>query len=118
MGAALTPKVGGSTSIITEMDDLGMTFIPAPGLTKEHGEQLINDALAYDTSKPIGALNHPKLYISDKCENLIECLMNYPANARQDCSFKDPVDCVRYGLEAGLDYIDANGNKSGRTWSY
>jgi len=118
MGAALTPKVGGSTSIITEMDDLGMTFIPAPGLTKEHGEQLINDALAYDTSKPIGALNHPKLYISDKCENLIECLMNYPANARQDCSFKDPVDCVRYGLEAGLDYIDANGNKSGRTFSY
>jgi hypothetical protein len=36
----------------------------------ENGLQLINGLLSYDEKRPISAMNGPKLYISDRCQNL------------------------------------------------
>ncbi len=64
----------GATTIISELDDAGMVFQPAPGVEIENGIQLINGLLSYDEKRPLSALNAPKLYISDRCQNLIYSL--------------------------------------------
>jgi len=79
LGAAERQSAEGATTIISELDDVGMTFIPAPGVEIENGLQLINSLLSYDDKKPISALNGPKLYISDRCQNLVYSMQEYTA---------------------------------------
>jgi hypothetical protein len=119
LGAATTQTQDGSTSIISELEDAGITVIAAPGLTIDHGLQLINDRLNYDSSKPISSLNTPKLFISDACVNLIDAFKNYTARGGKDEASKDPIDCVRYLLENGADFVaKADLVSSRRTFSY
>ena len=56
----------------------------------------INDAFSYDTEKPISVENEPKLYISDRCENLIRALLNWDPAQGEKSPYKDPVDVLRY----------------------
>lgn len=108
----------GAVSLTSELEDEGLTYIPAPGLAIDHGLSHINGLLRWDQSKPISALNRPKIYISDRCVNLIEAMKNY-TGAGGDEVWKDPIDCVRYCLEAGADFIgktDLVGVR--RTFSY
>jgi hypothetical protein len=108
----------GSTSMLTELDDVGLTFVPAPGIDIEDGISLINDRLGYDTTKPISAINGPKLYIHKSCVNLIDAFKNYSGYNREE-NWKDPIDCVRYLLVSGASYIDPTGLvDTGKTFSY
>ena len=118
LGAASRPGQEGATSITSELEDAGMTVIPAPGLKIDHGLALINDRLRYDTTKPLSNLNAPRLYISDRCEQVIESFKNYTGASREEV-FKDFVDCVRMGLEAGLDFVEAeNKSDTGKTFTW
>jgi hypothetical protein len=65
------------TTLIEEMSELGMDFTATPGDTIDEGVQMINSWLHYDRDKPISALNQPKLYISEKCKNVIYCLKEW-----------------------------------------
>lgn len=109
----------GATSIISEMDELGMTFFAAPGLDIEHGLSVINDRLSYDARQPVSATNHPRLFISDRCQQLIYAMKTYTARGGKDEATKDPIDALRYLLTHGADYIDTKGPiTTGRTFSY
>jgi hypothetical protein len=101
-----TPQMAleGSTTIMDELSELGMDFIAAPGLNIEHGLQLINNVLAWDDKRPRSTANNPKLFISDRCTNLIDALKSY-TGAGQEEACKDPIDCLRYALEADIQYI-------------
>lgn len=119
LGNAQAQGQDGATSIITELDEAGMVTIPAPGLDIAHGISLINDRLNYDEKQPISALNTPRLLISDRCQNLISCMKSYTGEGGKDEVWKDFVDCVRYLLEAGCDYVPATKDTDyGHTSSY
>jgi phage terminase large subunit-like protein len=105
LGAATTQTKDGSVSIISELDDAGITTIQAPGLQIEHGVQLINDRLGYDQNADVSSLNSPKLFISDACVNLIYALKEWTGKGGKDEATKDPIDCLRYLLENGADFV-------------
>jgi hypothetical protein len=105
MGASETQGENGAETIITRLDDKGLVYLPASGKQIEDGEQLINDRLSYDPKKPVGVDNSPKLFISDRCENLIWALENYSGSGpHEPC--KDPIDWLRYMLQHGVEYVD------------
>lgn len=83
----------------------GMVFTPAAGLHIEEGVQVINDKLFYDINKPVSHLNEPKLYISDKCQNLIYALKEWTGKDGEKGACKDPVDTLRYLLIMQPGYI-------------
>lgn len=118
LGAAEKQSADGATTIISELDDAGLTYIPAPGVEIENGLQLINGLLSYDEKKPISALNAPKLYISDRCTNLIYAMTEYTAKGGKDEATKDPIDCLRYLCVANCEYQDTEKPDEGRTFSY
>lgn len=105
LGAALTQAKEGSTSIITELEEAGITTTPAPGLMIDHGLQLINDKLAYSQDKPISSLNTPHFFISDRCEQTIYAMKNYTGQGGASESCKDFIDLIRYLLEAGAIHV-------------
>lgn len=118
LGNATIPGKEGATSIVSELQDAELNVIPAPGLDENHGLSLISGRLSYQEDKEIGIMNHPRLYISGNCEQLIECFRNYTGVSRNEV-WKDGVDVVRYLLEHGADYIHPqNSQDYGKTFSY
>jgi hypothetical protein len=117
LGNAQIQGKEGVTTIINDMDGLGYSFIPAPGLGIEHGIAAINDKLAYDKTKPVSAMNRPRLLISDRCQQTIYAFKNY-AKFGKDDACKDPIDCVRYLLEARCDFVDEAKDVATGTYGY
>lgn len=108
----------GAVTIMGELEDAGIIVIAAPGNRIDPGLDLIKNALKYDQTKPISSTNVPKLRISDRCQNLIDSFKNY-SNFSQHEVWKDPIDCVRYLLEAGADHVSEKSMRStGDTFSY
>jgi hypothetical protein len=105
MGAAEKQSEDGATTIISDLDDCGMTVIPAPGVDIENGLQLINNLLAWDENKPRDSLNSPRLFISDRCQNLIYAMAEY-ANYSRSENTKDVIDCLRYLCVSNCEFID------------
>ena len=95
----------GADTIVSMLQDAGLTYIAAPGKAIMDGEALINDRLSYDPSKPVGPLNSPRLFISDNCQNLIQCMELY-AGAGKDEPSKEGIDTLRYMLQSGVEYVD------------
>ena len=119
MGASERAAKDGSTNLITELEDSGLILQPAPGQRIDHGEGLINDRLSYDETHPVDAVNHPRLYITENCLNVIEAIKNYTGCSREEV-WKDPIDCVRYLLENGADFVSKSGiaNTERDVWGY
>tara|TARA_R110000868_G_scaffold98131_1_gene270044 strand:- start:167 stop:1534 length:1368 start_codon:yes stop_codon:yes gene_type:complete len=119
LGAAERQSQDGATTIISDLDDAEMTFIPAPGVEIENGLQLINNLLSYDDTKPIDSLNAPKLYISERCQNLIYSMQEYTAKGGTTEASKDPIDCLRYLCVSNCEFIeDANSSPIPKSFSY
>jgi hypothetical protein len=95
----------GSSSIMEEMCNLGMRFVPAPGLHINEGLQALQSKMAYNVKKPIDGLNRPHFYISNRCENTILALKEYIGEDEKEI-FKDPIDCLRYAAIDGIRYVD------------
>lgn len=106
MGAAEKQSEDGATTIISDLDDAGMTVIPAPGVDIENGIQLINNLLSYDETKPMDSLNSPKIYISDRCQNIIQAMTEYSLEGGRNCTWKDPCDVLRYLAVSDIQHID------------
>lgn len=119
MGVASVHGQEGATNIITEMEDAGFVLHAAPGQKIDHGEGLINDRFSYNDNADIGPTNAPRMYISDRCPNVIEAIKNYTGCSKNEV-WKDPIDCMRYLLETGADFVSrADAGDSGRgTFSY
>ncbi len=96
----------GATNIIMDLARHDITAIPASGIDIESGLQLINNLLAWDDSKPKDSLNSPKLFISDRCQNLIQAMTEYNLEGGRNCAWKDPADCLRYLAVSDIQFID------------
>lgn len=119
MGAAERQSEDGATTIISDLDLQDMTVIPAPGVDIDNGLQLINNLLSYDEKKPIDSMNGPKLYISDRCHNLIYAMQEYTAKGGSTEACKDPVDALRYICVSNPEYYDIKDTtQAAGTFSY
>lgn len=75
-----------------ELDD---GFEPASGKRISSGEELIN-ALLNPTQ------GGQRLFVSERCRNTIFALSYYTGADGQRGACKEPIDCLRYGLESGM----------------
>lgn len=96
----------GATNIIMDLARHDITVIPAAGIDIESGLQLINNLLAWDETKPKDSLNSPKIYFSDRCQNMIQAMSEYSLEGGRGCAWKDPADCLRYLAISDLQHID------------
>lgn len=106
LGAAEKQTMEGATTIISDLDDAGLVVMPAPGVDIENGLQLLNNLLSYDETKPIDSMNAPKLYISDRCQNIIQAMGEYTAKGGSNESSKDCIDVLRYLAVSNIQHID------------
>ena len=113
-------------TLLTKFDDLGVRFEPTAGDPILEGIQDINDALDYDTDRPVDYFNKPRLYISEDCRNTIYALQTWTgldgsrlapeARISQKGATKDPIDLLRYFYRTGCCYVEpalASGYKGG-----
>ena len=120
----IDPRAGGSPALSNEGgttlidliaepgDDEGMAFVPAPGVPVDQRIAAINSDLSYDSTKPMTAMNEPKLYIADDCHNLIWCLSEHTGRDGQKGASKDPIDCLGMLLISKVEHIGPNGLQS------
>ena len=101
-----------------ELSELGLDFLPAKGAHEDAGLQVINGLLAYNDELPVTTTNSPKLFISDRCVNLIFAMQEYTATAGKDEPTKDPIDCLRYLAITEVDYVDPHVRVRSRTGGY
>lgn len=95
-GNAATVARESATTLIEECAEIGLDFLAAPGDSINEGVELVKDLLAYDRTKPISAVNAPRLYVSRRCKNTIFAFQTYTGIDGKHGAVKDPIDCVRY----------------------
>lgn len=105
LGAAKYQGTDGSSSIIEDLEDAGVSCIPAPGLEIEDGLQSLISKMAWDTSKPMDSVNRPHFYISNECENIIHALAEYTGDGGLKEAWKDPIDVLRYCASADILHV-------------
>lgn len=110
LGAAKYQSQNGASSIIEDLADAGLIFIPAPGLEVEDGIQALQSKMAYNPKAPIDSLNRPHFYVSDRCENIIAALQEYTGDGGPDEAHKDPIDTIRYAAIDGIRFLDSKKN--------
>ena len=84
-----------------ELQAVGLFYHPSYKAEEEvdTGIEKVRRHLAYDTSKDLGPLNQPSIYINPSCTNTIKSLTHWardPENGKVKDAFKDFCDCVRY----------------------
>jgi len=89
-------------TMLENFAEIGMFFEPTPGDDVAEGIGFINDALDYDTLKPVDALNCPKLFISADCKNTIFAMETWRNKEGSKGATKDPIDNIRYFLLSKL----------------
>lgn len=60
------------------------------------GVNMINEWLYYDVDQPVGPMNSPTLFVSERCQNLIACLNMWAGVDMERGASKDFVDLLRY----------------------
>lgn len=96
--------LGGKT-LKEEFSDAGLDFSDSytmdPQTEVEQGILKIKGYLKYDKSKPLDALNCPKVVIHPRCKNLISAAERWardPKTGKPLEAYKDPMDVLRYDL--------------------
>lgn len=100
-----------STTLIEQMEEIGISYLPAPGENLSEGIAMINDALYYNEDLPIDATNRPRLIVADCCKNLIFALQEWTGKDGKEGACKDPIDVLRYLLLGGCEYIEPGQTK-------
>lgn len=98
-------------TLLEKFDEINLSFydtaVGANGRGGiDDGLRLINSALAYDTEKPIGFGNQPKLFISSDCVNILFAMENYTGADGQEGACKDCVDVLRYLFMKDCRFVD------------
>jgi hypothetical protein len=112
LGAAKYQAQNGASSIIEDLENNGLLFVPAPGLDIEDGLQALQTKMAFNRNKPVDGLNRPHFYISDRCQNIITALQEYTGDGGSDEAQKDPIDVLRYAAIDGIQFVDEKNNKA------
>lgn len=100
-------------TLLENFAELGIYFETTPGDDIGEGVQAVNDLFAYETTKPIDALNCPKLYIARSCVNTIFAIETWRNKEGRKGATKDPIDNLRYfALSGAAKYLAADAFKS------
>ena len=86
---------GEDRTLLELCQELCPDFVPASGRRSGAGEELINALL---DPAPGGR----RLFVSDACRNTVFALSRLTGADGQKGACKEPIDCLRYGLESGL----------------
>lgn len=81
---------------LTDFEDIGLFFHTTPGNPIHEGKLAINALLSYDETRPMDAFNHPHLFISNACPNLLFSLQTWSGDDGNKGACKDPIDCLHY----------------------
>ena len=76
--------------------DNGMDFIPSSGVNEDTGITALDEWFSYNPNKDIDKANRPMCYIHERCGNLIDSMINYNSNGKNDEALKDFFDVIRY----------------------
>ena len=118
--AASSPRIENDrpVTLLTDFDDIGLTFELTPGSDVKDGVQKINDWLHYDENQPISFFNKPRLYVSDQCPNTIYALENWTGADGQKGACKEPIDLLRYAgtLDLGFEEETDMATRGGGHW--
>ena len=99
------------TTLIEEMADLGLTFLPTSAGEQRRsiaeGLGMINSALGYNVDKKVDYTNRPREYFSSDCVNMIFAMRNFTGADGQHGATKDFVDLVRYRHLKGVQWVGA-----------
>ena len=113
-----TPKLENDrpVTLIEEFAELHLAFTPTPGDDIEEGVQLIQNALAYDSERPVDFFNQPQLQISSDCPNTIYALQTWTGFTREgrrnlEGATKDPIDLLRYFFLSDCAYLGSGADK-------
>jgi hypothetical protein len=85
---------------------IDMDFRATSGQAIVEGVTVINDWLSYNEEQPVDALNSPRLYISERCQNLIYALKTWTGADGKKGATKDWIDILRYIALSGVGYED------------
>jgi phage terminase large subunit-like protein len=111
-GGAVQQGVQGTTTLIEECCRIGLTVVPATvdvAADGRHavseGYQFITNALDWDEGRPMDATNRPKLWVSERCKNVIYAIETHTGVDGQRGATKDVIDVLRMGFLKGMPYI-------------
>lgn len=98
-----TRRALGGKTLKEEFADAGIEFVDSYSAEEEveTGILKMKEYLRYDKSKPIDALNRPRIRISPKCVNTIAALERWsrdPKTGKPRDEYKDFADLVRYDV--------------------
>lgn len=101
---------GGMVTLIEQFEQrVNLTFFDSSTgggkWTVEDGCAMIEDALAYDASRPIDFFNSPRMFVSEECRNLIFALKVWTGADGGEGATKDPIDCVRMSFLKACGYV-------------
>ncbi len=82
--------------LFTSFGDYDMHFIPSSGVKEETGIAALDEWLAYNPDAKIDKANRPMLYVDQACGNLIDSIVNYNSQGKNDEALKDFFDLLRY----------------------
>ena len=105
--AASTPHIENDrpVTLLENYANIGLFFDVTPGDDVSEGVMLLNDRLSYDATRPVDALNCPKLFIAASCKNTIFALETWRNAEKAKGATKDPIDNLRYFVLQGVEYL-------------
>jgi hypothetical protein len=106
LGINVTERIGDSrffakenennTDLFTSFYDYGFSFVPSDGQTEMVGSTSLDDWFFYNPDYEIDEANRPRCYVHKDCGNLIESIISYNSNGKNDEALKDFFDVLRY----------------------
>ena len=107
-GASPTPTKEGVTTLIDQMGDLGLHFVPASGVTINEGVQMVSDMIHWKphSENPEDPSNCPRFYLHEDCKNMAFALTSWTGADGKHGATKDFVDLARMYFTAVPSYVD------------
>lgn len=107
-GSSPTPTKSGVTTLIDQMGDLDLHFVPASGVSINEGVTMISDVIHWKPHADDGEdpSNAPRFYVHESCKNMMFALSTWTGADGKLGATKDFVDCARMYFTSAPQYVE------------
>jgi hypothetical protein len=70
--------------------------------------QMINELMDYNDEKPVNAMNHPRWFVHENCQQSIYAYQEYTGMGTEKDALKDIIDPDRYLVSSDVYFIDSS----------